>query len=208
MKVSRPDDSAPAATDDERWRCFVAVDVAEPARTAIAGYLGELRATCPGVGWTRPENLHLTLAFLGDVAASRIASLSESLAARLGGIAAFTARAVGLGAFPSLARPQVLWVGIAAAELGPLADAVQDTCERAGFPRERRAFRPHVTLGRVRARRADGNSDLALLARDGDRDFGAAAVARVILYRSELGRGGARHTALASFALAGPARFS
>lgn len=200
--MSRPGDPSAGGAPAERWRCFVAVDLDEPARAAVARYLGDLRATLPGVGWTRAENLHLTLAFLGDVPRGQIPSLTDRLAALVGAVAGFTARAVGVGAFPSLARPQVLWVGIAAPELAALADVVQGACERKGFPRERRPFRPHVTLGRVRARNAREGADLALLARDGDRDFGVAPITRVVLYRSELGRGGARHVPLASFPLA------
>lgn len=188
---------------DERWRCFVAIDLEDPARRAVGAYLGDLRATIPGVAWTRPGNLHLTLAFLGDVPATSVPDLAARLARALAGTACFTARVVGVGAFPSLARPQVLWVGVAAPPLRGLADAVQRTCEAAGFPRERRPFRPHVTLGRVRTRTRGAGSDLGLLGRDGDRDFGAAPVGRVTLYRSELAKGGARHAPLATFALAG-----
>jgi 2'-5' RNA ligase len=186
---------------DERWRCFVAIDLTDPARSAVDAYLRELRTTMPGVAWTRSENLHLTLAFLGDVAAASVPDVTARLAAALAGVGGFAARATGVGAFPSLARPQVLWVGIAAPPLLVLADVVQEACAAAGIPRERRPFRPHVTLGRVRTRTRGGRADLALLARDGDRDFGAATIERVILYRSELGHGGARHSPLAAFPL-------
>lgn len=202
--MSRPDDRAAPGASDERWRAFVAIDLAEPARSAVTDYLAGLRAAITGVGWTRPEHLHLTLAFLGEVPRTRIASVSDRLAAVLLPRLRFEARVVGLGAFPSVARPQVLWVGIASPELAGLADVVQGACEREGFPREQRPFRAHVTLGRVRQRGGrSGGTDFALLARDGDRDFGTTVVEHVVLYRSELGRGGARHTPLATFPLAG-----
>jgi len=191
----------PAA--DERWRCFIAVDLGEPARSAIARYLEDLRGRLPNVRWSRPDTLHLTVAFLGDVAATRIPGLSARLAAALDDAAAFTAHAIGVGAFPSLARPQVLWIGVAAAELAPLADRVQQACEREGFPRDQRPFRAHVTLGRIRARRRRDAAVLAFLTHDGSRDFGAAPIGEVALYRSQLGAGGARHAMLARFPLAG-----
>ncbi len=200
--MSRPDDSAEGTPADVRWRCFVAVDLGEPARSAVVRYLDELRTTVSGVAWTRPENLHLTLAFLGDVPVARIPSLIDGLAAAVGGVGAFTARAIGVGAFPSVVRPQVLWVGIAAAEMVGLAARVQAACEREGARRERRAFRPHVTLGRKRSRSGRSGEGLAVLVRDGERDFGSTAIMRAVLYRSELDRTGARHFPLATLPLA------
>lgn len=187
---------------DERWRCFVAIDLGEPVRTAIASYLAELRATVAGIAWTRPENLHLTLAFLGDVPAARIAPLVERLTDGLRGAPPLAVRAVGVGAFPSLARPQVLWIGIESPDLGAVADAVQSACMAEGLPRDAKPFRPHVTLGRVRARNRRATPDLMRLARDGGREFGRTPVDRVVLYRSRLDASGARHTPLATFPLA------
>lgn len=200
--MSRPDDRGEGSASDAPLRCFVAVDLDEPTRATVAAYLGELRTTIPGVAWTHPENLHLTIAFLGDVLPARIPSLTDRLATMVGGIGVFTARVMGVGAFPSLSRPQVLWVGIAAAALAVLATAVQAACEQEGFPRERRPFRPHVTLGRLRSRAERSRAGLAVLARDGGRDFGSTAITRVVLYRSVLDRAGARHFPIATFPLA------
>jgi len=188
-------------TAKETWRCFVAVSLAEPARAAVVEYLACLRATIVGVAWTRPDNLHLTFQFLGNVATARIPSLIALLSAELASIASFEMQVGGIGAFPSVSRPQVLWVGLTSSEIGPLAAGVQRACAAAGFPTEQRPFRPHVTLGRVRTRSRREAPDLAFLARDGARQFGAAAVERVVLYRSELGSAGARHSILADFPL-------
>jgi 2'-5' RNA ligase len=189
------------APADERWRCFVAASLADPARSAVLVYLDELRAATSGVGWTRPDNLHLTFRFLGDVAATRVPSLVERLRAGLTGVMAFEMRVTGVGAFPSVSRPQVLWVGLESPAIAPLAATVRRLCEAEGFPAEPRAFRPHVTLGRVRTRSRRDAPDLAFLARDGARRFEAAPVREVVLYRSRLGAGGARHSPLAIFPL-------
>jgi 2'-5' RNA ligase len=186
---------------DERWRCFVAATLADPARAAVVAYLDELRATTTGVGWTRPDNLHLTFQFLGDVAASRIPRLTERLRAGLAGMAAFEMEVAGIGAFPSVSRPQVLWVGLTSPAIAPLASTVQRLCDAEGFAPEQRAFRPHVTLGRVRTRSRRDAPALGFLARDGARRFGSAPVEEIVLYRSWLGAGGARHTPLAIFPL-------
>jgi 2'-5' RNA ligase len=184
-------------------RAFVAVSIADPARSAVVAYLERLRATIGGVAWTRSENLHLTLKFLGDVPADRIAGLAARLQTVARGAPAFELRIAGVGAFPSLARPRVVWVGMSSPALLPLADAVEAACVSEGFPAEERPLRPHVTLGRVRATGRKGAPDLAFLAADGGKDFGVAPVDALALFRSELGSGGARHTALATAPLGG-----
>lgn len=186
---------------EEAWRCFVAVSLAEPARSAVADYLAELRATIAGVAWARLDHLHLTLAFLGDVAPSRVPAVAARLRADLAAIPAFSSQVVGVGAFPNVTRPQVVWVGVTAPALGAVAEAVEGACAAEGFARERRPFRPHVTLGRVRVRSRRDAPDLAVLARDGARAFGEAPVRNVTLFRSELAAGGTRHSALAAFPL-------
>jgi len=200
--VSRPGD-APGAGGEAAWRCFVAVSLADPARAAVAEYLESLRATVAGVAWARPEQLHLTLKFLGNVVPTRIPALEMRLAEAVGAMDADTAEVAGVGAFPNLARPQVLWVGVRAPSLAALADAVEASAAAEGFPRETRPFRPHVTLGRVRERGRRAAPELSLLARDGDRAFGTSPLREATLFRSVLGAGGARHDVLASFRLAG-----
>ena len=205
--MSRPADG-PRAGGEATWRCFVAVSLADPARSAVVEYLAGLRPAVPGVGWARPEQLHLTLKFLGNVAPARIPALGARLADAVGGIPACTAEVAGVGAFPNLARPQVLWVGVRAPSLAALADAVEASCAAEGFERETRPFRPHVTLGRVRERGRRAPPELALLGRDGDRAFGTSPLREVTLFRSVLGSGGARHDVLGSFPLATVAGFS
>jgi 2'-5' RNA ligase len=201
--VSPPGDAPPStpATKTETWRCFVAVSLADPARAAVVEYLARLRATSTGVAWTRPDQLHLTLQFLGNVEPARLPSLTGRLRAALASVASFEMQVGGIGAFPNVSRPQVLWVGLTAPEVGALAAGVQGACAGAGFPPEQRTFRPHVTLGRVRTRSRRDAPDLGFLARDGALQFGMAPVTRVVLYRSELGAAGARHSILEDFPL-------
>jgi 2'-5' RNA ligase len=191
----------PTGADAPRVRSFVAIGLAEPARSAVTDYLDGLRSTTGGVAWTRAENLHLTLKFLGDVERDRVAALADRLGALAAATPPFSLRVAGVGAFPSLARPRVLWVGVAASPLASFADAVELVCRAAGFPAEARPLRPHVTLGRVREGNRRGVPELGFLARDGGREFGASPVADLVLFRSELGSGGARHTPLARLPL-------
>ena len=197
----RAEDSGTSGRE-EAWRCFVAVRLADPARSAVAEYLDRVRAAVDGVAWTRSDQLHLTLKFLGDVPASRVPEIAARLGDALQALPACTLEVAGIGAFPNLARPQVLWVGVRALGLARLSDVVETSCAAEGFPRETRPFRPHVTLGRIRTRARRIAPDLALLVRDGDRTFGASPVGGVTLFRSQLGAGGARHAVLAEFPVA------
>jgi len=192
-----------SAADQPRLRSFVAITLADPARTAVVEYLEHLRATIGGVTWTRAENLHLTLKFLGDVAVSRMPALTDRIRAAAAAQRPFAMRVIGVGAFPNLARPRALWVGVTSPALGALVHAVETACEAGGFEPERRPLHPHVTLGRIRAPSRRGASDLALLAADGSREFGVATVESVVLFRSELRSSGARHTSLATWPLQG-----
>ncbi|MEO6029897.1 MAG: RNA 2',3'-cyclic phosphodiesterase [Candidatus Binatia bacterium] len=187
--------------DAPRGRSFIAISLAEPARTAVVAYLERLRATVGGVAWTRPEHLHLTLKFLGDVDVGCIPALGERLRTVAATTAPFMLRVAGVGAFPSLARPRVLWVGVMAPGLLALSDGIEHVCRAEGFAPEPRALRPHVTLGRVRAGGRSSQADLGFLASDGDRELGSSPVAEIVLFRSELRSGGARHTALVTLPL-------
>ena len=132
-------------------RAFVAIRV--PA--ALGKLSDEMRPLWPaqGVGWVRPENLHLTLRFLGAAEDAQIAVLREGLtdvAARHEG---FVAAIEQSGCFPNRRRPKVIWAGVAdaAGRLGALQRDVEEVVCAAGWEPEERDFRPHVTLGRVRA---------------------------------------------------------
>ncbi|MFO7675282.1 MAG: RNA 2',3'-cyclic phosphodiesterase [bacterium] len=179
-------------------RCFVAVETSPEVRRDIGRLQQELRACAPGVRWVRPEAMHLTLAFLGEVDADFVAAARGPLAAACAGHAAFAARPAGLGAFGSPRRARVLWVGMDRGrdELVRLARSVNDALRAVGFRPEARPFSPHLTLGRLRE-----PADLsAATAREyAAREF---AVERVVLFESELRPEGPRYSALAEFPLA------
>ncbi|MBI3768809.1 MAG: RNA 2',3'-cyclic phosphodiesterase [Deltaproteobacteria bacterium] len=192
-------------------RSFVAIEVEEPARGAILDYLTELRQRVEHVVWARPQNLHVTLKFLGGVAPEQLAPLAERLAAIAAARPRFAVAYAGVGAFPEVVRPQVLWVGAVAPELARLAAAVDEMSVLAGVEAERRPYHAHVTLGRVRGARAGRRRSspdrqthsgmFDVVAVDGTRGFGVAPATALVLFRSDTGGDGARHTALARLAL-------
>ena len=152
------------------------------------------------MAWVPPDNVHLTLKFLGGVETARLGDVEGALGAAAAGHRAFDLEVHGLGAFPTRTRPRVLWAGVSAggAEAGALAASVDGALAALGFARDGRAFAAHVTLGRVREPRANLRLGAAL---DTAEAFGRQRVARVSLMRSELSPKGARYTELASVPL-------
>lgn len=183
-------------------RLFLALNLPGDVRGALHEATAPLRGAVPrGVSWVRPEGLHLTLKFLGDVDDARVATIAAALRGVAAAHAAVRLVVAGVGAFPSLARPRVVWAGVEATpRLELLQHDVEAACAALGFEVEGRAFRPHVTLGRVRP----GSSVEAL------RALAAAAstatpcadvvVPTLDLMASTLMPGGARHDAVARLA--------
>ncbi len=149
-----------------------------------------------------PENFHLTVKFLGAVDGARVPDIAGALAEAAAGVTPFGLTLRGLGAFPSAARPRVIWAGTAdgAADLAALAGHVERALAALGFPAEERPFSAHVTLGRVRTPRRNPRLAQALAAA-ADVELVSVPVARVSLMRSELSPRGARYSELAGHPL-------
>ncbi len=147
--------------------------------------------------------MHLTLKFLGDVEPREVGAIDEGLS-KVAGVAAPTSgRLRNLGSFPHLRRPRVLWIGLQSDNrLTELQRAVDEALDTLGFAPERRRYHAHITLGRVR-----GGRELAALREAietrADIDLGKVPIDSIALFESQLGRGGARYTALSKYALGG-----
>jgi 2'-5' RNA ligase len=176
-------------------RCFIAVKI--PRLDPLRRVLKELAGMGRAIKAVDPDNLHVTLKFLGDTEVElvpNVRSLMESAAAVCEPCVLTVG---GLGAFPHAERPNVVWAGLAGAEtLAALAGDLETGLEPHGFARENRPFVPHLTLARVKAKPPDSLRDL--LARHAKTQFGTAAIDQVELIRSELGADGSRYTVLAS----------
>jgi 2'-5' RNA ligase len=180
-------------------RLFIALNLPADVRDALHVDAAPLREAVPrGIGWVKPDGIHLTLKFLGEVEQGRVPAIVNAL--RAVAVAHPVPRLVvhGVGAFPSLARPRVVWAGVEATpRLELLQHDVEAACAALGFEVEGRAFRPHVTLGRVRP-----GADVAAL-----HALASAAPACTVtadvevptldLMHSTLMPGGARHDAAA-----------
>ncbi|RMF65796.1 MAG: RNA 2',3'-cyclic phosphodiesterase [Calditrichaeota bacterium] len=181
-------------------RTFIAIELPDDLRRRIAAAQAELKQTRERVGWTRPENIHLTLRFLGDVAQERIPAVADAMGNAAAGFSVFSVTVAGLGAFPNLKRPRVLWVGVQdpGGELTELARRLENALNEIGFERERRPFRPHLTLGRVKSPPSRAFCDRLAQARF---DPGQVRVSEIVLMKSDLRPTGAVYTPLNRVAL-------
>lgn len=177
-------------------RAFLAVNFPEEAVAQVARCAAGLATPCQRAGlsvtWVPAQNMHLTLAFLGSVEEEALREVSAALRQALMDAPAPRAGLMSLGAFPSPARPRVLYAGVdEESGLIALQGQVAAVLATLGFPKEERPFRPHLTIGRVRdARNARGDGVAALLQPFAGRRFGSPAdLGEIILYESRLGAG-------------------
>jgi 2'-5' RNA ligase len=191
-------------------RLFVALEPPEAVRRRLAALTAELRRTAARaadeIRWVAPENVHLTLQFLGAVPEERVAAVQAAIRG-----AAAEARTLGLelrgaGGFPNARRPRVVWVGVGG-DVGPLAELAAEVGRRLaplGFPPEDRPFSPHLTIGRARDRR--GAPGLAgALARPVAADGAPWRASELVLFESHLSPRGPRYEAIARAPLGGGA---
>jgi 2'-5' RNA ligase len=179
-------------------RAFVAIELDARLREAMGELQVLLRPRLGGIRMVRPEGIHLTLRFLGDTSPAQVEALRPRLASADAACPPCEARVAGLGMFPERGRPRVLWLGL---DVPPPVVDLQAACERAaraaGFEREDRPFRAHLTLGRWRERAPRPELSPA--------DLGPTRLETLVLFRSDLRPDGAVYTALGRFPLGRPA---
>lgn len=187
-------------------RSFIAIDFPASIHKKLDALIQQLREQNAGaVRWVPAQNIHLTLKFLGDISPGNLQMLCKILAAETSRYSAFTVNVGGMGAYPSLRRPRVVWVGIhASAALEALQHGIEAETRRLGYAPEERDFSPHLTLGRV-AHNASPEQVHALsdtLAGIQVGELGTVRVEKVTVFRSDLRPGGAIYSPLFSCSLA------
>lgn len=183
-------------------RAFIALTIPDEVAQFLSGLQQSLRSSGVKMSWVRPENIHLTLKFFGDIKDTDIAPIAGAMDRALDGLPPFELAVQGMGVFPGIKRPRVLWAGLAGntAELMHLVDRVQNALAPIGFKPETRGFKAHLTLGRIR-KAIDGKALQACLSSTvafAPLEFRAR---RVVLYKSDLRPRGAVYTALSEFYL-------
>lgn len=194
-------------------RAFIAIDIPENVRAAIAEAQARLKRAYLGVkvSWAKIENVHLTLQFLGYVEEPVVPKISEALTVVAGQYEPFDLTVQGAGAFPNEKRPRVLWAGCDdvsivgarhAVPLRDLAHAVQTEMQQFGFEPEHREFSAHLTLGRIKIPKPDDALTRALDSIK-DTDFGTMHVDAIHLFQSQLHPEGSIYTKLSSHTFTG-----
>lgn len=179
-------------------RLFVALEIPSTVRENLAGLLDSLRAVTKEPRWVRPENLHVTLKFLGEVAESKVESVRGTLG-KIRSEQVATLEFRGVGFFPNEQHPRVFWAGIeASANLKMLALDIENAMEKLGFPREQREFSPHLTLARFERPRVPEALG-KIIGESKEREFGSLRTSEFHLIQSKLKPSGAEYTTLESF---------
>ena len=179
-------------------RTFVAVELNDPTRRALGDAVGRMREAAPDLKWVAPQGMHLTLKFIGELKDQDVGAALEALRAAAAGCEPFAMRVSGVSGFPPRGRPRVVHAPLEepTGALAELARTVEEgLAEAVGVKREKRAFKAHVTLARVR-RGANCPPASELADRAGNVEFGKVEVKDIVLMKSDLTPRGAVYSVL------------
>ena len=179
-------------------RVFIAIDLPDQIRTRIAELEHDLKPVTTSARWVAAESIHVTLKFIGEIPEQRLPSVDSALF----GLSwkPFTVTVRGIGFFPGNRSPRVFWAGLEAAPMEGLAQEIDVRMEQLGFEKEKRAFRPHLTLARAREMRIH-NSLVAAAEKYASANFGSFTVDRFYLFQSTLKPTGAIYSKLKEYLL-------
>ncbi len=179
-------------------RVFIAIDLPDDIRRGLAELQHDLKNMTHSARWVAAESIHVTMKFIGEIPEKRLEAIDTALV----GLSwkPFTVTIRGVGFFPGNRSPRVFWAGLEAAPMEGLAQQIDVRMEQLGFEKEKRAFRPHLTLARAREMRIHG-SLVAASAKYANRDFGSFLVDRFYLFQSTLKPTGAVYNKLKEYLL-------
>ena len=146
----------------EQVRCFIAIGLTDEIKAGLKDLQAQLKSGGQApVKWVDPYSIHLTLKFLGGVNADKIPPITAAMKEATSGVAPFSLKVEGVGAFPNLRRVQVVWVGVGGEvdKLAHLQQRLESNLAGMGFAPEKRRFTPHLTLARVRDRASSGERE-------------------------------------------------
>jgi RNA 2',3'-cyclic 3'-phosphodiesterase len=193
------------AAAPEHVRAFIAITLDPGQIVELKQIQRQLQAQVPGeaVRWVRPDQLHLTLRFLGNVPRAKLAELSAALNRATEAMASFRLALAGVGCFPDTKRPRVVWIGMNGDldSLRRLQSQIEHETQYLGDHRESRDFQPHLTIGRVKAAGIAARKVGECIERAVAPPAAELAVRQIHLIQSELSPAGARYTTLATAAL-------
>ena len=188
----------PPVSPSAIWRVFCAVELPDDVRARLRDHIRRVREAVPDVAasWTRVENIHLTLKFFGNVAVDRIPRISDAVSRAAKEFSQFQIGVGGTGVFPKPNRPQVLWIGVSdpSGKILSLQRQLENECENEGFEKEDRAYRPHLTIARLR--KPEGARQLADTHLQMKFDLTEISIKELVIFRSELSSKGSKYTAI------------
>ena len=175
-------------------RAFLAIPIPPQVKASIERLQKHLAAQIPDIRWTKPDNLHLTMHFFGDVSEETLEKIKVSMLSVKSCQQPFLVEVKGFGAYPSLRRPRVLWLGLQPeGQLRQLHEACRKSLAQAGVMTDSRPFSPHVTIGRLKQQKPD----LTDLFQAVDNTLiSQLSVDRLVLFESCLRPEGAKHSPL------------
>ena len=183
-------------TNGTSWRLFCAFELPESLRARINQHSQRVREAFPeaAASWSRPENIHLTVKFFGNVDQQRVSAISAAAAGVVKEFSSMQIEVGKTGVFPRPSRPQVLWIGTddPSGALANLHKQLEHEFAREGFPKEDRAFRPHLTIARIR--KPHDGARLAQTHLETKFDTVEITVSELVLFRSELSSKGSKYT--------------
>lgn len=185
-------------------RSFLAIELPKLILRKIEEVQRDLRSTRADVRWVNPEKIHLTLKFFGNIEESRIDPIFKSIEEPVRNTSPFSIEVKGVGAFPQLRNPRVIWMGLVDGKeiLTSFQKQIETQLEKMGFQPEDRPFHPHLTLGRMKSSR--GKEELVgRMEKHREEEFGDFQVERVILFKSDLTPSGPIYTLLKELKLGG-----
>src|SRR4030065_2894829 len=176
-------------------RCFIAIELPEAVKSTLSGIEEGLKKSKADVRWVKPDNIHLTLKFFGNIEDKKTEKIIEIMENICSQYAPFTIKIKGMGTFPNIKSPRVLWVGIEGNDtLKTLQEEIEKGMESIGFEREDRAFTAHLTLGRFRSSIEKEGLLKAVKLHEKDTFVGSINVQSLSLIRSDLHPEGARYS--------------
>ncbi len=189
----------PTGTNQNRIRAFVALELPDHAREFLNEMITVLKQSRADVRWTRSSSVHITLKFLGDIDVSQVPDIVSELTPVFAGQTRFVIAISGLGVFPNLRRPRVVWAGLddTSARLGKMAALVDSAFHTLGFKTESRPYSPHLTLGRTRS--DEGRESLIELIKNTECKGPGFEVKRAKLFQSILGPAGPKYSPISIF---------
>jgi 2'-5' RNA ligase len=185
-------------------RSFLAIEIPRAIQEKIEEVQKDLRSSYADVRWVNPEKIHLTLKFFGSIEESRIEPIVKSIEGPVLNISSFSIKGRGVGAFPNLKNPRVIWMGLVDGKevLIHFQKQLEEELKKIEFEPEERAFHPHLTLGRMRS--SKGREELiGRIEKHQEEEFGVFQVEKVVLFKSDLRPTGPIYTSLRELRLGG-----